>query len=397
MRICDLTTLYMDGAQGGVNTYLTEKARYLSTHPEVEAHAIVVPGRKSERRDLFRARVHAIKSPTLPGQRQNRVLTHFAEVRRVLDGERPSVLEVDCAYLLGEAAFKHGLARVPIVGLYHVHLPAFISRSWLPRWGRLAGHVTERLAWRYIAFCQRRCDRLVVTSPDIRSRLEAEGFSGLDHVPLGVNVELFHPRLRTRATDEARPVELLYVGRLSPEKEVDVLIDAVRILAASGRYALTIVGDGPSEPALRRRASDLACVRFLGRREYGPDIARLYADADVFASPGSNETFNLTLLEALASGVPVVAAARGGPLGLVTPEVGLLAQPGSSADFAEKIEHVAQERARYHGCREHVCARYGWDRTFERLLAVYREAIAGGGRASHARVPRFTAANLAGV
>ena len=373
MRICDLTTLWIDGGTGGgVNTYLAEKARYLARRGA--EHVIVVPGAHTRTERLYGSTLYTIKSPRFPPNPQHRVLWNLLAVTRILRDERPTVVEVDCAYLLGKvaaAALRSG--NVPVVGFYHAHLPTFIARPWVSRFGSTVSRVTERLAWHYVRYCNRRCDRLIVTSRDIRDRLTAEGFTKLDYVPLGVNLDLFRPA----ANGAAEPTTLLYVGRLSPEKDLDILVDAFKLLSARGDYRLNIVGEGPLRGRLERRAAGDPRIAFLGSLEYGDALARTYARADVFTLPSPNETFNLAVLEALASGLPVVGARQGGPVDLVHPGVGALAEPGNAADFASKVERVVAERqGGARRCREYVERNFSWERTFERLLSIYGEVIA---------------------
>ena len=374
MRICDLTTLWIDGGTGGgVNTYLAEKARYLAQRGGAE-HVIVVPGARTRTLRLHGSTLYTIKSPRLPTNPQHRVLWNLAAVTKILQDERPSVVEVDCAYLLGQvAATALRSGNVPVVGFYHVHLPTFIARPWVSRFGPTVSRVTEGLAWRYVRYCNRRVDRLIVTSRDIRERLTVKGFTKLDYVPLGVDLDLFRPA----ANGAAAPPTLLYVGRLSPEKDLDVLVDAFKLLSARGDYRLNIVGEGPLRGCLERQAAGDPRIAFLGSLEYGDALARIYARADVFTLPSPNETFNLAVLEALASGIPVVGARQGGPVNLVHPGVGALAEPGDAADFALKIERVVAERqGGTRRCREYVERNFSWERTFERLLAIYEEVIA---------------------
>jgi len=370
MRVCDLTTLYLDGGQGGVNTYLTEKARYLAQHPEVESHLIIVPGRRTRRYSLFGSTVQTIRSPRLPSNPVHRVLTQFRQVQRVLVREAPTVIEVDCSYFLGRvAAAARRAVDVPIVGMYHVHLPTFIARPSAARFGALFSELAERAAWRYVRFCYRHLDRLVVPTPDIRKRLERAGFSNLEHVPFGVNLELFKPNGRVQG---GGPCEILYVGRLSREKELGVLIEAFRMLSERGDYRLRIIGDGPMRRRLQGQAAGLDGITFLGAQPYGEALASAYASADLLASPSPAETFNLTILEAFACGLPVVSVRQGGPVDLVTPALGELARPGDPVDFAAKIEHVATRPEAYQGCRRHVEQTYSWKQSFERLLEIYR-------------------------
>ena len=376
MRICDLTTLWIDGGTGGgVNTYLAEKARYLTRRGDSE-HVIVVPGAQTRTERLYGSTLYTIKSPRFPPNPQHRVLWNLSAVTRILRDERPNVVEVDCAYLLGKvaaAALRSG--NVPVVGFYHAHLPTFIARPWVSRFGSTVSRVTERLAWHYVRYCNRRCDRLIVTSHDIHQRLTAEGFTKLDYVPLGVNLDLFRPAVNGNGT--AEPPTLLYVGRLSSEKNLDILVDAFKLLSARGDYRLNIVGEGPLRGRLERRAAGDPRIAFLGSLEYGDALARTYARADVFTLPSPNETFNLAVLEALASGIPVVGARQGGPVDLVHPGVGALAEPGNAADFASKVERVVAERqGGARRCREYVERNFSWERTFERLLSIYGEVIA---------------------
>jgi alpha-1,6-mannosyltransferase len=213
-----------------------------------------------------------------------------------------------------------------------------------------------------------------VTSRDIHERLTAEGFTKLEYVPLGVNLDLFRPE----ANGNGYPVTLLYVGRLSREKDLEVLIDAFKLLAARGDYRLNIVGEGPLRGRLERQAAGDPRIAFLGPLEYGEDLAKMYARADVFTQPSPNETFNLAVLEALASGIPVVGVRQGGPVNLVPPAFGSLAEPGDAADLAAKVEKVvAEKNGGAHSCREYVERNFSWDRTFNRLLSIYGEVIAG--------------------
>ena len=375
LRVCDLTTLYLDGGQGGVNTYLLEKARYLAAHRPDVSHVVVVPGRRTERRTLFNSTIYTLKSPSLPSNPEHRVLTQFGEVERILRDAPPSVVEVDCAYLLGKVAAQALADRgVPIFGFYHVHLPTFIARTGAARFSsRLAG-AAEHWAWRYVEYCHRHCDRLVVSSRDVQARLQARGFGRLEWVPLGVNLDLFRPA--EGSPDPARPVTILHVGRLSREKDLPVLIEAFRLLSRRGSYRLVIVGDGPLRRKLEQQAASDARIVFRGALPYGEALARVYAEADLLVVPSPNETFNLTVLEGMAAGLPVVAVNQGGPVDLITPEVGALAHPGDPADLAAKLEDVARRRESFTACREYVERHYSWERTFSRLMEVYERAVA---------------------
>ncbi|MBI4603801.1 MAG: glycosyltransferase, partial [Planctomycetes bacterium] len=178
MRVLDLNTLYIDGGEGGVNTYLREKARCLdgavcpSTGARVH-HTIVVPGARDSRTTFGGSTLYTLRSPRLPGNRQHRLLVDFPRVARLLRDERPDLIEVDCSYILGHVAARAVRPRrVPIVGFYHVHLPLLYTRAGLGWVRRRLSSRTEPLAWGYVRLCARPCSRVIVTTRDMRARLE---------------------------------------------------------------------------------------------------------------------------------------------------------------------------------------------------------------------------------
>jgi glycosyltransferase involved in cell wall biosynthesis len=205
--------------------------------------------------------------------------------------------------------------------------------------------------------------------------MEGKTLPRLELVPLGVNLDLFRPRDNSwkpaiDGIDPQRPV-VLYVGRLSREKELELLYQAHEKLQRDCQSQLLIAGEGPLARQARRFAASTRGVVYIGMCAYGERLARLYRCADVLAVPGRNETFSLIVLEAFASGIPVVAADQGGPAELLRPGIGGLAKPGDAEDFARKVHAVLKARIQSSVCRHHVETSYSWERTFSRLLEVY--------------------------
>ena len=384
MRICDLTTLYIDGGEAGFNTYLREKARFLAQQDGVE-HIAIVPGAATGQRVLDRTTVHSIASPRIPWNPLHRLLVNLPSVARILRQFSPDVVEVDPSYILGHVAAEALAGRgARVFGFHHVHLPfhARLMGARLPTMlARPLADITERFSWRYLAWCMRPLERIFVASRDILDRLRARGFDRLEHVPLGVNLSLFQPRDAGRLPAPRQTV--LYAGRLNEEKEIEVLFDAFRRLSAIRTGAcedaprLLVVGEGPMRPLAEAMARDHDNVELRGFLPYGAAMAHVYREADVLVMPGRNESFGLACVEALASGLPVVAISRGGPRDVVTPEVGALARPGDPADLAEKISgvlaraHNGTAHALACSCRSHAEEHFSWERTFRRILDVY--------------------------
>ncbi len=375
MRVCDLNTLFIDGGAGGANTYLREKARYFTEMGGAVEHHLIVPAGCTERRRLFGSTLHAIRSPRLPQNPQHRLLVHFPLVRRILQDLQPDVVEVDCSYLLGHvAASALSRRRVLLVGYYHVHLPvqggtAVAARAGFPLRAPL-GALVERFAWRYLEYCMSPLARIFVTARDVLDRLSERGFDRLVHVPMGVNLDLFRPEGRMKATDGERTI--LYVGRMSEEKDLPVLFQAFDALSRErSGLRLRVVGGGPMQAVAERFAAGRSDVVVHGHCPYGPELASHYASADVLAMPSRYETFGLAILEALACGVPVVAAAEGGPRDIIRPAVGALARPNDPADLAAKLAGVLDRAPPARRCRRRVEEKFSWSRTFARLLEVY--------------------------
>jgi glycosyltransferase involved in cell wall biosynthesis len=187
--------------------------------------------------------------------------------------------------------------------------------------------------------------------------------AGLDAVVIPNGV-----RIPDRVGPPAEPPEVLYVGRLSPEKNIDTLVEAV------GDLNLVVAGDGP----LRERVPNA-----LGPVPHA-EVERLLERASVVVAPCEREGFGLAAAEALAFGRPVVAAAGGALLDLVTDgETGLLVPPRDAPALRDAVERLLRDRELRERLgragRAFARERFGWNEVIERTVAVYRDALASGG------------------
>ena len=163
-----------------------------------------------------------------------------------------------------------------------------------------------------------------------------------------------------------------YVGRLAPEKELELLT----YLSGDRRYALVVVGGGPEEARLKRLLPDAAFLGVL----HGAELGRLYASLDVFVHTGRHETYCQSAQEALASGVPVVAPRAGGPIDVVDDGVaGFLYEPGDGHDLGGYVDRLARDpefrRRMGLAARRSVEGR-SWQAVNEALLEHYRDVMA---------------------
>jgi glycosyltransferase involved in cell wall biosynthesis len=190
----------------------------------------------------------------------------------------------------------------------------------------------------------------------------------------GVDTELFTPQRRSRRGGDKSFV-LGYVGRLSIEKNVALLVRIERELAAMGvgGVRFVIVGHGDEEELLRR---ELRAATFAGVLR-GEALAEAYANMDLLVFPSRTDTFGNVVLEALASGVPAVVTPDGGPKFIVRDgETGFVAQDGS---FAQAIACLLRDGSRLREMREAARASAlgsSWDTVFSRVYAAYEPALA---------------------
>jgi glycosyltransferase involved in cell wall biosynthesis/predicted metal-dependent phosphoesterase TrpH len=262
---------------------------------------------------------------------------------------------------------------LPLLGSYHTELAAYAGMRSGEQ--RLAEAMAAAVALFYNA-----CDLVLSPSEASDGALAAIG-TPAERVlrwDRGVDTDRFDPALRSRpATGEA--IDVLYSGRITREKGVDLLAET--FLAArerDERLHLLVAGGGPEQERLAERLGPHAT--FLGWLE-GDGLARAYADADLFLFPSATDTFGQVILEAQASGLPVVAVAEGGPLSLIEDGVtGLLrpAEPRALSDAllelaASPLRREALALAALRGIRSRT-----WERTLELLGDGYMQALSGG-------------------
>lgn len=289
---------------------------------------------------------------------------------------QPDILHLAGPAVLGAQAALIGRAlRLPMAAHFQTDLATYAGCHGL--------RALQPVAWHYLRTIHRLADRTYCPTPTIRRQLGARGFRDLALCARGVDTARFHPRfrddrLRARilgpGADPAAPI-LAYVGRLSPEKNLDALVATAR---ARPDLPLLIVGDGPARAEL---AAALAGARahFTGELR-GAALAAAYASADLLACPSLTETFCQVAQEGMASGLPVIGFRAGGVRDVVPHgEAGLLCAAGDERGWLDAIATLtgddATRRAHARRARE-VAEGRTWAQVFERLLGEYQEIVA---------------------
>ena len=354
-------TMFWSRTGGGVRRYLEAKDRWLRRQGAWR-HTIASPVA-----DLpGMARVPAFP---LPGSGGYRLPLDRATLARRLTALAPDVIEAGDPYRLAWAALDaaHALG-IPALAFCHSNVEALA--------GSLAGarfaETAARVARRYACHLYSKFDLVLAPSEAMRRHLLEWGVPRVARQPLGVNTQLFHPRRASRTwrarlgiADDTRL--LVYAGRFAPEKHLDVLIEAVQCLGAP--YLLLLIGTGPLRPQGER-------VRVLPHLRDARQLATALASADAFVHAGDQETFGLSVLEAMACGTPVVARAAEGLAELVDELVGIgVTQQGPQA-FAAAIDALfaGDLAARSRAARERAEA-HDWSRVLPLLLSHYRRLL----------------------
>jgi glycosyltransferase involved in cell wall biosynthesis len=238
------------------------------------------------------------------------------------------------------------IMKIPISGTYHTAIPQYAHI--------LTGDPSiEELVWRYTAWFYDQLNLILVPSGSTERELIGKGIDPkkISLFPRGVDTGRFHPSKRNETFLKERfnageGPKILYVGRISKEKDLHILAEAFLSLAQTlESVELVIVGDGPYLKELSDLLAGSPCI-FTGFRE-GEELSTIYASCDLFAFPSATDTFGNVVLEAQASGLPVIVTNSGGPQENMIPhKTGLVVQAGDVESLLNALKFLLSDRAR---------------------------------------------------
>ena len=375
MRIALFSETYLP-QRNGVALILDRLVRHLCSRGHEVLIAVPVSWRPKGEAPLPE-RAQIVRVPGLPVPKYPDLTIGTPYSRRVMRAVRefkPDIVHVATEFTMGltglRAARKLG---VPAVASFHTNLPGTLPYY---GFGWASGFCWDYLRWFHnhaeVTFCPSETNRQVLLD------------RGFEHVQIwsrGVDTERFAPEHRS---DEVREksgpddaLHLLYVGRLTPEKDLKLLFEAYQRLTAmslSNPVHLVVAGDGAYSTRMMAAAPEK--VTFAGYLE-GQDLSRAYSSADVFVFPSKVETLGNVVLEAMASGLPVVGVAQGGTLENVRHGVnGVLCEPGDTDSFTAGILEVSQSpqlREQLARNARTWAEQRNWEAAFEPLLSSYEE------------------------
>ncbi|MBO9711584.1 glycosyltransferase family 1 protein [Sphingomonas sp.] len=303
-----------------------------------------------------------------------------AKIRKDLEAFAPNVVHCSAPEFLGHAAVKWAEKNdVPAVASVHTRFETYPQYYGI---GFLEPTLIRALTRFYNRF-----DAVMTTGPMMSALLREWGV----HAPMsiwsrGVYHQKFNPGMRSLewrrslgiADDE---VAIGFLGRLVLEKGLGVFADVVARLEARGvKHRVLVIGKGPARDWFAERVPGAVFTGF----QSGEALSRAVASMDVFFNPSVTESFGNVTLEAMASGVSVVAAYATGPVGLVEDGVnGILVQPDSMDGYADALQRFAEDHAFRRAAGEagaRIAQRYRWDLINQAAVDTYFEAAARHGK-----------------
>ncbi len=293
------------------------------------------------------------------------------KVRKYLFDFQPDVVHVVNPAFLGIAGLYYARRLgAPLIASYHTNVPQYADYYHVP--------FLKPALWWYFRTLHNRAQVNLCTSRTVQQELGDKGFRNVQLWQRGVATDTYGSHyysevMRERLT-QGQPGKrlLLYVGRLAPEKEIEKIRE---VLQTSPDYCLAIVGDGPNRANLEHhfRNTNTVFTGFMHKQE----LAETYASADIFVFPSTTETLGLVLLEALASGLPVVAADSGPTREQIQDGVtGVLYNPKLHGSFTHAVWRLSDEgfRKTLSQNASEVAHNLGWSQACEQLLGFYVQA-----------------------
>jgi glycosyltransferase involved in cell wall biosynthesis len=372
MRVTLVTETYFPQVNG-VSRTLSELVRFLrESGDQVQ---LIYPDYGVA---VDRKHVHTVRSIVVPFYKELHLpLPPFGSVHRAIESFQPDMIHIATEATLGWSVLRRALRRrLAVVSSFHTNFDQY-SNHYGVGWARAA-------IWRYLRWFHNNTSETYVPSETTIAELEGLGFERVVLWRRGVDSLLFRPErpgslgVRRALGWAPEDVVISYVGRIAPEKNVDYLADALAIVASRRpNVRILLVGDGPSRSALGQRLNSIA--HFAGYRQ-GEDLSDHYAASDIFAFSSLTETFGNVVLEAMASGLPVVAVKAGGVGETVQPgSTGILIEPSQppatfAAALLELIDRPQQRTEMALAAREYAVSQ-SWDAIMAALRERYQRVI----------------------
>jgi glycosyltransferase involved in cell wall biosynthesis len=368
LRIALFTETFLPATNGVVT-----RLRYTIEELVRAGDELVVFAPSGGPKSCFGARIYGVPGVPFPLYPEIRVCPPHPGLGRALRWFRPDLIHVVNPFILGPGGIFYARhLKIPFVASYHTNVATYT------RYYKL-GFLEDATRW-WTSTLHRRAVLNLCTSEATRDYLFHEGVKRVRLWPRGVDARRFRPDHASKEwrayLSDGHPDEkiLLYVGRLAPEKDIGRLKTLLREIPQT---RLALVGEGPARKVLEKEFRGMPAV-FTGLLR-GEGLAAAYASADLFLFPSTTETLGIAMIEALASGLPVVAARSGAAHEVLSEgENGLLYKPGSDMEFVAAVRRVVENdalRASLSLEARTAAEKHDWKTSTATLRGYYEEAL----------------------
>jgi len=387
MKIAIFTDTYLPQVNGVV-TFLQDSIRILS-----KSHEIVVfaPGKGPHRIEQQEGgvTVHWIPSTGFPLYEGYRMASiNYKRVSDMLKKEKPDIVHVHAPVILGlEGIIAAKRSKIPIVITYHTHFPDYVFSIMKGKLPSVFGKISAFTVKKMISHVFRMADIVTAPTMELVAELSSYGLENVVYLPNGIDFSKFEikdftaedqDRFRAGLGISGRRM-VLYAGRISFEKRLDIVLEAFRWVDEGGAV-LVIVGSGPHLNSLKALSKDLSLdnVIFTGFVDQRT-LASFYKCADIFVSASDTETFGLTFIEAMDQGVPVIGVNKLGAKEVIDDgKSGLLAEPGSASSLAVCMKRLLEHESlrKRMGRNAKIRARkFTIEESIRKTVLIYQDAV----------------------
>ena len=368
MRVALFTETFLPKVDG-----IVTRLRHTVEHLQRMGNQVLVISPDGGLTEYKGAKIYGVSGFPLPFYPELKMALPRPSIGEALDQFQPDIVHVVNPAVLGlSGLFYSKIKNIPLLASYHTHLPEYLQHYGL---GMLEG-----LLWELLKAGHNQAQLNLCTSTAMMQALTDHGIERVDLWQRGVDTETFQPHLtnpemRSRLS-QGHPEAplLLYVGRLSAEKEIEQIKPVMDSIPGA---RLALVGDGPHRGALEKHFAGTP-THFVGYLQ-GQDLGAAFASSDAFVFPSRTETLGLVLLEAMAAGCPVVAARSGGIPDIVEDGVnGYLFDPtdpqGAIVATQRLLQNPQEREILRHNARQEA-ERWSWSAATRQLHSYYQAVI----------------------
>jgi Glycosyltransferase len=369
MRILYFTDTYLPQINGVTNTLDKLGAYFENNKIEYLIFAPYYPDNSLQLREIHVKRFRSMSLPAYPECKLSIPL--YSNLCHLADKFKPDVVHLMTPAGIGVAGLKYAHERdLPLVSSFTTSFDAYLKYYKID--------IFQNLIWSFFKWFHNSCDINLCPSQDTINTLESRRIRNIKLMSRGIDTDVFNPLFKSgdikKDLNTEEKMAFLYVGRLAAEKDLDILMESIRNINGiyPGLTRFVIAGDGPYASCMKKTAPDN--VLFTGYIK-GERLSSIYASCDVFVFPSSTETFGNVVLEAMASGLPVIAVNSGGVKNsIINGYNGILCDSRDVGSFTRAICRFIEDKTLAGNlginARQYTLDK-SWNSIFDRLMSDY--------------------------